>query len=166
MKSQTRFGTKGKLAPRYIEPYEIIEKINPVAYHVALPPDMEQIHNVFHVSILQDYLRDPLHVIEPTHVLLSNDYTYEERHIQIVNRPIKKLRNKDIPLVKVDWQNRSGIYATWKRKDDMKKRYLELFSLTPMFFSEDGQTPHRDHVIQGANWIFVSSNSQNYCLLY
>ncbi|XP_028107999.1 uncharacterized protein LOC114306871 [Camellia sinensis] len=83
---ETWFGVKGKLAPRYIGPYEIIEKINPVTYQVALPPVMENMHNVFHISMLLDYLRDPLHVIELTHVLLKDDFTYEERPIQIVNR--------------------------------------------------------------------------------
>ena len=102
MKGQTRFGVKGKLVPRYVGPYEIIEKINPVAYQVAFLPEMEHMHNVFHISMLRDYLRDPFHVIEPTHVVLSDDYTYEERPVQIVNRRIKKLRNKEIPLVKVD----------------------------------------------------------------
>ncbi|XP_028088929.1 uncharacterized protein LOC114289399 [Camellia sinensis] len=103
MKSQTRFGVKGKLAPRYIGLYEVLEKINSVTYRVALPPVMENIHNVFHVSMLRDYLRDPLQVIEPTHVLLKDDYTYEERPIQIMNHRIKRLRNKEISLVKVDW---------------------------------------------------------------
>ncbi|XP_028121771.1 uncharacterized protein LOC114318995 [Camellia sinensis] len=138
MKRQTRCRTNGKLAARYIGPYEIIEKINPVAYRVALPPDMKHVHNVFHVSILRGYLRDHFHVIEPTHVLLSDDYTYEELPIQIVNRRIKKSRNKDISLVKVDWPNHGGIYATWEREDDMKKRYPELFPLGPVFFIEEG----------------------------
>ena len=81
MKGQTRFGVKGKLAPRYVGPYEIIEKVNPVAYQVALPPEMEHMHNVFHISMLRDCLRDPVHVIEPTRVVRSDDYTYEERPI-------------------------------------------------------------------------------------
>ena len=75
MKVQTRFRVKGKLAPRYIGPYEVLEKINLVTYRVVLPPMMENMHNVFHVSMLRDYLRDPLHVIELTHVLLKEDYT-------------------------------------------------------------------------------------------
>ena len=90
-----------------------------MAYQVALLPEMEQIHNVFHISMLRDYLRDPFYVTEPIRVVLSDDYTSEERPIQIVNRRIKKLRNKEIPLVKVDWQNHGGMYATWERKDDM-----------------------------------------------
>ncbi|CAL5390249.1 unnamed protein product [Camellia sinensis] len=138
MKGQTRFGVKGKLAPRYVGPYEIIEKINPVAYQVALPPEMEHMHNVFHISMLRDYLRDPFHVIEPTRVVLSDDYTYEEQPIQIVNKRIKKLRNKEIPLVKVDWQNHGGVYTTWEREDDMAKRYPKLFPLNPVFFQNEG----------------------------
>ncbi|XP_028123140.1 uncharacterized protein LOC114320228 [Camellia sinensis] len=102
MKGQTRFKVKDKLAPRYVGPYEMLEKINLVTYRVALPPMMEHIHNIFHVSMLRDYLRDPLHVIEPTYVLLKDDYTYEERPIQIVNYRIKRSRNKEIPSVKVD----------------------------------------------------------------
>ena len=58
MKGQTRFGVIGKLAPRYVGPYEIIEKINLVAYQVVLPSEMEHIHNVFYISMLRDYLKD------------------------------------------------------------------------------------------------------------
>mgnify|MGYP003702227233 CR=1 FL=1 len=84
-------------------------------------------HNVFHVSMLREYIRDPLHEIEPTHVLLKDDYTYEEWLIQIVNRRIKRLRNKGIPLVKVDWQNHEGTFPTWETEADMMKIYPELF---------------------------------------
>ena len=147
MKGQTRFGVKGKLAPRYVGPYEIIEKINPVAYQVALPPDMEHMHNVFHISMLRDYLRDPFHVIELTRVVLSDDYTYEERPVQIVNRRIKKFRNKEIPFVKVDWQNHGGVYATWEREDDMAKRYPELFPLNPVFFQNEGNSSLEDQTL-------------------
>ncbi|XP_028105121.1 uncharacterized protein LOC114304167 [Camellia sinensis] len=123
MKGQTQFGVKGKLAPRYVGPYEILEKINPVTYRVALLSVIEHIHNVFYVSMLRDYLRDPLHVIERTHILLKDDYTYEERPIQIVNCRNKRLRNKEIPLVKVDYE---GTYAAWETEDNIMKRYPEL----------------------------------------
>ncbi|XP_028105023.1 uncharacterized protein LOC114304036 [Camellia sinensis] len=134
MKGQTRFGVKGKLAPRYIGPYEVIEKINLVTYQAPLPSVMEHMHSAFHVSMLRDYLRDPLHVMELTHVLLKDDFTYKERPIQIVNRRIKRLRNKEIPLVKVDWQNHGETYATYDMEEDMMKRYLDLFSLDLAFF--------------------------------
>ena len=81
MNGQIRFDVKDKLALRYVGPYEILEKINSVTYRVALPPVMEHMHNVFHVSMLRDFLRDSLHVIVLTHVLLKEDFKYEERPI-------------------------------------------------------------------------------------
>ncbi|XP_028102227.1 uncharacterized protein LOC114301477 [Camellia sinensis] len=137
MKGQTQFRVKGKLASMYVGPYEIIDKINLVTYQVTLPPVMEQVHNVFHISMLRDYLRDPHHIIEPTHVLLEDDYMYEEWPIQIVNRRIKRLRSKKIPLVKVDWQNYGGTYAAWETEEDMMKRYPDLFPLDPIFFQNE-----------------------------
>ena len=104
-------------------------------------------HNVFHISMLRDYLWDPFHVIEPTRVVLSDNYTYEAQPIQIVNRRIKKQRNKEIPLVKVDWQNHGGVYATWEREDDMMKRYPELFPLDPVFFQNEGNSSLEDQTL-------------------
>ena len=60
-----RFGKKGKLGPRFIGPYEIIERVGPVAYRLALPPELGKIHNVFHVSMLRRYRSDPSHIISP-----------------------------------------------------------------------------------------------------
>ena len=54
-KKVMRFGKNGKLSPRFISPYEVIEKVGPMAYRLALPPDLEKIHNVFHVSMLRRY---------------------------------------------------------------------------------------------------------------
>ena len=54
-KGVIRFGKKGKLSPRFIGPYEVIERIGPVAYRLALPPSLEGVHNVFHVSMLRRY---------------------------------------------------------------------------------------------------------------
>ena len=137
------------MALRFVGLYDILEKINLVTYRVALPPVMENMHNVFHVSMLRDYLRDLLHVIEPTHVLLKDDYTYEEMPIQIVNRRIKRLRNKEIPLVKVDWQNHGETYATWETEEDMMKRYPKLFPLDSIFFQNEGTSSLEDQTLQG-----------------
>ncbi|XP_028066693.1 uncharacterized protein LOC114269565 [Camellia sinensis] len=147
MKGQMRFRVKDKLAPKYVGLYEILEKINPVMYQVALPPIMEHMHNVFHISMLQEYLRDLFHVIEPTHMLLKDDFTYEERPIQIVNSQIKKLRNIEIPLVKVDWQNHGGTYATWEIEEDMMKRYPYLFPLDLAFFQNEHNSSLEDQTL-------------------
>ena len=96
-----RFRKKGKLSPRFIGPYEVIEKVGPVAYRLALPPEMEKIHNVFHVSMLRRYRSDPSHVVSSETIELRPDLTYEEELVEILAREVKELRNKKIPLVKV-----------------------------------------------------------------
>ena len=76
MKGVSRFGKKGKLAPRYIGPFEILEKVNPVAYRLALPPRLSQVHNVFHISMLRKYIRDPLHVIDHFGIVVDEDLSF------------------------------------------------------------------------------------------
>ena len=63
-KGVVRFGKRGKLSPRYIGPFEIVERIGPVAYRLDLPKELSRVHNVFHISILRKYISDPSHVIE------------------------------------------------------------------------------------------------------
>ncbi|KAA3460966.1 DNA/RNA polymerases superfamily protein [Gossypium australe] len=103
-----RFGRKGKLSPRFIGPYEVIERIEPVAYRLRLPIELDKIHNVFHVSMLQRYRSDPSHVISPSEIEIQPDLTYEEEPIRILARKVKKLQNKKISLVKVMW-NKHGV---------------------------------------------------------
>nr|XP_009765336.1 PREDICTED: uncharacterized protein LOC104216897 [Nicotiana sylvestris] len=122
-----RFGQKGKLSPRFIGPYEILERIGPIAYKLALPPELGKIHNVFHVSMLRKYRSDPSHVLPIESIEVNPDLTYEEEPIQILAREIKELRNKRIPLMKVLWRNHSGEEATWEREVDMRVQYPHLF---------------------------------------
>ncbi|KAG8485768.1 hypothetical protein CXB51_019099 [Gossypium anomalum] len=84
-----RFGRKGKLSPRFIGPYKIIGRVGPVAYRLALPTELEKIHNVFHVSMLRRYRSDPSHVIPLTEIEIRLDMTYEEEPIKILAREIK-----------------------------------------------------------------------------
>ncbi|XP_049375609.1 uncharacterized protein LOC125840691 [Solanum verrucosum] len=107
-----RFGQKGKLSPRFIGPYEILERIGPVAYKLALPPELEKFHNVFHVSMLRRYRSDPSHVLPVESIEVNPDLTYNEEPIRIEAREVKQLRNKRISLVKVLWRNHSGKEAT------------------------------------------------------
>ncbi|KAJ9135077.1 hypothetical protein P3X46_032296, partial [Hevea brasiliensis] len=78
-----RFGRKGKLSPRFIGPYEVLERVGPLAYRLALPPELEKIHNVFHVSMLRRYRSDPSHVLPVEEIEVNPDLTYEEEPIKI-----------------------------------------------------------------------------------
>ena len=126
-KKVMRFGKKGKLSPRFISPYEVIEKVGPVAYRLALPPDLEKIHNVFHVSMLRRCRLDPSHVVSSKTIELRLDLTYEEEPVEILAREVKELWNKNILLVKVLWRNHKTEEAIWESEETMWQQYLQLF---------------------------------------
>ncbi|TYJ98798.1 retrotransposon protein, putative, Ty3-gypsy subclass, expressed [Cucumis melo var. makuwa] len=96
-----RFGRKGKLSPRYIGSYQIIERVGPIAYRLELPIELAQIHDVFHVSMLRKYIPYPSHVLQEQPVELKEDLSYVEEPVQILDRKEQVLRNKTIPLLKV-----------------------------------------------------------------
>ena len=73
-----RFGKKGKLSPRFIGPYEILERFGPMAYHLALPPELAKLHNVFHVSMLRRYLSDGSHILPIPDIQVHEDFSYKE----------------------------------------------------------------------------------------
>ena len=108
VKGLMRFGNKGKLSPRFIGPFKILDRVGNVSYRLALLPSLSRIHNVFHVSILKKYVLDSSHELDYKPLQLEEDLTYEERPIQILDMKIKELRNKKIPLIKVLWRNSSG----------------------------------------------------------
>ena len=127
MRGVTRFGIKGKLAPRFTGPFEIIERVGPLAYRLDLPPHLSDIHNVFHVSMLRKYEPDPSQVIMWTEIPLREDLTYEEQPIMILDREVKVLRRREIPLVKVLWQYHGVEDATWELESEMREKYSFLF---------------------------------------
>ena len=98
-----RFGKKGKLSLRYIGPFEVLERVGPVAYSIALPPELLQVHNIFHVSMLWKYVHDPTHVIDHYPLAVNDDLRYVERPIKSLDHRDQVLRNKVIPLVQVLW---------------------------------------------------------------
>lgn len=84
---------------------------------------MASVHNVFHVSMLKKYVLDPSHVLQPQTIDIDERLSYEEIPVEILDREIKKLRNKKIPLVKVLWRNHKVEEATWEHEDDIKAKY-------------------------------------------
>ena len=122
-----RFGKRGKLAPRYIGPYRIVERVGETAYRVELPPELARMHDVFHVSMLRRYLPDPSHVMAPQTVQIKADLTYVEVPTTILEWKLQELRNRTIPWVKVQWSNHTPEEATWEREEDMRAQYPQLF---------------------------------------
>ncbi|KAA0057672.1 pol protein [Cucumis melo var. makuwa] len=127
MRGVVRFERRGKLSPRFVGPFEILERIGPVAYRLALPPSLSTVHDVFHVSMLRKYVPDPSHVVDYKPLEIDENLSYIEQPVEVLAREVKTLRNKEIPLVKVLWRNHRLEEATWEREDDMRSRYPELF---------------------------------------
>ncbi|KAK2427510.1 hypothetical protein QL285_026084 [Trifolium repens] len=115
-----------KLTPKFIGPYQILERIGKVAYRIALPPVLSLIHDVFHVSQLRKYTPDPSHVITPDDIQLRDNLSFEVPPIKIADRKMKCLRTKEIPLVKVIWNEATGD-TTWELESKMKELYPSLF---------------------------------------
>ncbi|KAI5351062.1 hypothetical protein L3X38_003953 [Prunus dulcis] len=126
-KGIVRFGKRGKLSSHYIGPYEVMERVGPVAYRLALPPDLSRLHDVFHVSMLRKYIPDPSHVLEEQPIELQEDLTYVEQPVQILDRKMQVLRSREIPLVKVLWRSHTVEEATWEPEDQMREQYPYLF---------------------------------------
>jgi hypothetical protein len=101
MKGVSRFGIKGKLAPRYIGPFPILERYGPVAYRLQLPKTLSTVHNVFHVSQLKKCLRVPDRTIEVTDVALEPDMTYSEHPIRVLHQKDRITRRKTLKFYKI-----------------------------------------------------------------
>ncbi|KAL0546695.1 hypothetical protein IC582_016607 [Cucumis melo] len=127
MRGVLRFERRGKLSPRFVGPFEILERIGPVAYRLALPPSLSTVHDVFHVSMLRKYVPDPSHVVDYEPLEIDENLSYAEQPVEVLAREVKTLRNKEIPLVKVLWRNHRVEEATWEREDDMRSCYPDLF---------------------------------------
>ena len=126
-----RFGKRGKLWPRFIGPFEILERIGTVAYRLALPPSMSGVHEVFHVSMLQKYTPDPAHVVGWGQIEVDTDGTFEEGPVYIVDSSDQVLRGKTVRLVRVLWRHCGVEESTWEREDTMRANY-------PFSFRDEG----------------------------
>ena len=122
-----RFGKRGKLSPRSIGPFEILERVGTVVYRLALLPSMSGFHEVFHVSMLQRYTPDPTHVVDWGEIEVDTDETFEEGPVCIMDSQDQVLRRKTMMLVRVLWQHREVEESTWESEDTMRATYPLLF---------------------------------------
>ena len=123
-----RFGIKGKLSSRYVGPFEILERVGEVAYRLALPPRLEGIHPVFHVSQLREYIHDPRHVISHEDLVVEPDHTFAEHPIAVLERSTRRLRSKEIPMLRIQWSRRGADEATWETEDSIRRNYPEFYA--------------------------------------
>jgi hypothetical protein len=122
-KGVQRFGIKGKLAPRYIGPYEIIEACGPMAYKLKLPPNMSAIHNVFHVSQLKKCIRIPTKVVVEPDVEIEPDLSYQEHPSKVLDCKERSTRAWSIKMYKIQSSNHSEEEATWETKEFLRANY-------------------------------------------
>ena len=122
-----KFGKRGKLSPRFIGPFEILGRICVVAYRLTLSPNMSDVHEVFHVSMLRKYTPDPAHVVDWGQIEVDTDRTFEEGPVCIVDSRDQVLRRKTVRLVRVLWRHYGVEESTWEREDTMRATYPFLF---------------------------------------
>ncbi|XP_016207647.1 uncharacterized protein LOC107648184 [Arachis ipaensis] len=118
-----------KLNPRYIRPFEILRQVRPVAYQVALPLRLSNLHDVFHMSQLHKYTLDAAHVLEPELVKLKENLTFQVTPMRVDYISVKKLRRKKVLLVKIAWKRVGVKEHTWEFEFEMRKDYPKLFSV-------------------------------------
>ncbi|KAK1692064.1 hypothetical protein QYE76_008761 [Lolium multiflorum] len=127
------FQLKGKLAPRYVGPFQVLSRRGEVSYQLELPEEMSAVHDVFHISLLRKCLEVPEKTevfknIDHRSVDINKDLTYREVPIRILEEAYRTTRTRSIKFLKIQWSNHTEDEATWEREDFMKKEYPDLFS--------------------------------------
>ncbi|KAK9051003.1 hypothetical protein SSX86_027628 [Deinandra increscens subsp. villosa] len=126
-KGVIRFRKRGKLSPRFIGPFKILARVGRVAYQLELPEELSGIHNTFHVSYLRKCLADESAYVPLDDLVIDDKLNYVERPIAILDRKVKRLRNKEVNQVKVQWEHRKGSDLTWESEEEMQRYYPHLF---------------------------------------
>ena len=111
-KSSFKLGSCAKLSPRYCGSFEVLERIGPVAYRLALATSARD-HNAFHVSLLKKYVHDPNHVINLDVIQVEPEGEFQTEPLRILNRKVTVLQNRAVRHVKVQWKHYGPDEATW-----------------------------------------------------
>jgi hypothetical protein len=131
LKGMQRFHVKGKLAPRYIGPFKILDPRGAMSYKLELPSELSEFHDVFHMSQLRKCLQIPdkpktFKEIDHTSIDLNSDLTYRERPIRILDEDIRLTRRCKIKMYKMQWSNHTEDEATWEREDYLRREFPGL----------------------------------------
>jgi transposase InsO family protein len=128
MRGIRRFHVRGKLAPRYIGPFKVLERKGEVAYRLELPPSLSGVHDVFHASQLKKCLRVPEEQAPLEGLDVQEDLTYTEHPVKILETSERVTRNKKIKMCRVQWSHHTEDEATWEREDELMKMHPDLFA--------------------------------------
>nr|GEV58986.1 putative reverse transcriptase domain-containing protein [Tanacetum cinerariifolium] len=129
-KRVVRFGKRGKLNPRYVGPFKVLERFGDVAYKLDLPEELSRVYNTFHVSKLKKCHADESLAVSLDGLHVDDKLHFVEELVEIMDRKVKRLKRSCIPLVKVRWNSKRGPEFTWERKDQFRKKYPYLFTKT------------------------------------
>ncbi|GJV21812.1 putative reverse transcriptase domain-containing protein [Tanacetum coccineum] len=129
-KGVVRFGKRGKLNPKYVGPFKVLEKVGAIAYKLELPYELSRVHNTFHISNLKKcYADEPLAVpLDGFHI--DDKLYFVKEPVEIMDREAKQLRQSRVSIVKVQWNSRRGPEFTWECEDQFQKKYSHLFTKT------------------------------------
>jgi hypothetical protein len=130
-KGVQRFSIKGKLAPRYIGPFEILQVCGPVAYKLRLPSQMAAIHDVFHISQLKKCIKVPTEIIETPAIEIEPDLSYVEQPIQILDTKERVTRRKTIKMYKILWDHHTEEEATWETESYLQQNFPTFLPTNP-----------------------------------
>ncbi|XP_021995245.1 uncharacterized protein LOC110892387 [Helianthus annuus] len=135
-KGVARFGKHGKLNPRYIGPFRILERVGSIAYKLELPAELNGVHDTFHVSNLMKSQTQETVVIPTDELHIDDTLHFTEEPVDIVDWKVNKTRRSSVKLVKVCWNARHGPEFTWEREDRLKAKYPHLFPNFPAAHSK------------------------------
>ncbi|GJW34111.1 putative reverse transcriptase domain-containing protein [Tanacetum coccineum] len=126
------FGKRGKLNPRYIEHFKIIDKVETFAYRLELPEQLSRVHSTFYVLNLKKCMADEPLAIPLDEIQIDDKLHFIEEPVEIMDREVKHLKQSHILIVKVRWNSKRGPEFTWEREDQMQKKYPHLFPISTL----------------------------------
>ncbi|GJR48022.1 hypothetical protein Tco_1316125 [Tanacetum coccineum] len=129
-KGVVHFGKRGKLNPRYIVPFKVIERVETVSYKLELPQQLSRVHNTFHVLNLKKCLSNESLMIPLEELRDDDKLHFMEEPVEVMDREIKQLKRSRIPIIKVRWNSKRVLEFTWECKDQFKQKYPHLFTKT------------------------------------
>jgi hypothetical protein len=130
-KGVQRFGIKGKLAPRYVGPFEILKVCGPVAYKICLPSQLAAIHDVFHISQLKKCIKVPTKIVETSAIAIEPDLSYTEQAIQILDTKERITKRRTVKMYKILWDHHTDEEATWETESYLQQNFPNFLQANP-----------------------------------